>query len=245
MHTKKKLHIIMPMAGLGTRFQNTYFHLPKPLIPVGGIPMYQVALSSFNSLKYPIKLTCIFRKELEEKFLFATHVRSFNSEANLVVLDDPTRGAVETCLYAESQINKDEGLVVLDCDLWFQSHEYLGLISNVLEGKRDLDGGIVYFNSTKPRYSYAEINNGLVVRTAEKKVISSHALAGAYFFSRGDIFINASKHLLRRSITTSMSEYYLSYLYNHLIEEGSQIGAAKIDNYKSFGTPEELENYTK
>ncbi len=33
------LNIVLPMAGRGSRFANAGYTLPKPLIPVHGVPM--------------------------------------------------------------------------------------------------------------------------------------------------------------------------------------------------------------
>ena len=43
---KMKLNIIMPMAGLGSRFENSEYKLPKPLIDIKGKPMYAWATDS-------------------------------------------------------------------------------------------------------------------------------------------------------------------------------------------------------
>ena len=38
------MNIIIPMAGLGQRFAVSGFSLPKPLIKIGSLPMYRVAV---------------------------------------------------------------------------------------------------------------------------------------------------------------------------------------------------------
>jgi hypothetical protein len=58
-------------------------------------------------------------------------------------------------------------------------------------------GALVSFDSDLPKYSYAEIDeNGIVKCTAEKEVISNHALCGAYFFSSSAGFLTAAHRLL-------------------------------------------------
>lgn len=72
----------------------------------------------------------------------------------------------------------------MDCDLEFQSQELINNINQILsQPSEKVNGGLlVSFNSNLPKYSYAEIGpNNIVKRTAEKEVISSHALCGAYF----------------------------------------------------------------
>jgi FMN phosphatase YigB (HAD superfamily) len=44
----RKIHVVIPMAGLGSRFANAGYTLPKPLIPVNGKPMIQVVVENIN-----------------------------------------------------------------------------------------------------------------------------------------------------------------------------------------------------
>ncbi|HSX29838.1 MAG TPA: hypothetical protein VLE73_04750 [Candidatus Saccharimonadales bacterium] len=47
----RDLHIIMPMAGAGSRFAKAGFTTPKPLIQVDGKPMFMKALSALEPIK--------------------------------------------------------------------------------------------------------------------------------------------------------------------------------------------------
>ena len=105
-------------------------------------------------------------------------------------------------------------------------------------------GRVISFKADHPRYSYAEVDaDDHVVRTAEKKVISSHALAGAYYFARGADFLRVAKELVRRfeQADLNVKELYLSLLYNLLLEEKRTIILHRLEQYRSFGTPEELQ----
>ena len=44
----KMINIVIPMAGRGSRFTKAGYNLPKPLIPVHGVPMIKVVC---NNLK--------------------------------------------------------------------------------------------------------------------------------------------------------------------------------------------------
>lgn len=102
---------------------------------------------------------------------------------------------------------------------------------------------LVSFESDLPKYSYAEIDaNNIVRRTAEKEVISNHALCGAYFFSSGKGFLKVAHQLLDNSIPNK-SEFYVSLLYNYLLKNGETVKLCLMENYYSYGTPEELKRY--
>lgn len=240
----KRLQILMPMGGLGSRFADAGYTTPKPLIPVDGVAMFQKAISSLDSLKIPKDYYFVIRQEHVENQQLDTLIKQVLPEANVIVIPSLTRGAAETALAAENALNPNDGLIIMDCDLWFKSDGYEKMVHQSLEGLSDITGGLLTFTADNPRYSYAEINNdGYVMRTAEKQVISQYAITGAYFFSNAQAFIDVAHKLLRTPISQTMPEYYISNLYNILIANGKKVKAATIDQFASFGTPEELTLY--
>ncbi len=48
MWVDSKLNVIIPMAGLGSRFEDSEHILPKPLVDVNQKPMIQVAVENLN-----------------------------------------------------------------------------------------------------------------------------------------------------------------------------------------------------
>jgi len=238
----KTLQILMPMGGLGQRFKKVGIDTPKPLIGVLGVPMFKRALAAFDAYEGDKKYFFIVRKDTNEEYGLADQIKEILSDAQIKILDHNTQGAVETCLLAEDMLDPELPLVIMDCDISFESPEYFSRITEAIESNA-FDGMLLSFNSTDPRYSFAETNQeGLVVRTAEKQAISSNALMGAYFFTRADIFLNGAHKLMQRQISETMKEYYVSLIYNILLEEGNRIGLARGIFY-CFGTPEELDAY--
>jgi len=239
----RALHVVMPMAGLGSRFSDAGFTTPKPLIPVDGMPMFLKALSSLEGWGLETSQTLILRRQHETEFQLATLIQRHLPSCQVVIIEEMTRGAVETCLRAEHLMKGDRGVLVMDCDLWFHSTRYRDLVRAALTDAEPLAGGLLTFSSQEPRYSYALCEGERVVRTAEKKVISDSAIVGAYFFGTERLFLHAAKKLMERNISADMREYYLSLLYNLLLEEGGVVKAARVEGYASFGTPEELRLY--
>ena len=104
-------------------------------------------------------------------------------------------------------------------------------------------GALVSFESTDPRYSYAEVDDNMkVIRTAEKETISNHALCGAYFFASGRTFKRIAHQLLEDG-THGKAEFYVSLLFNYMLAEGKDVYLANMEEYYSYGTPEELKRY--
>lgn len=241
----RPLHIIMPMAGEGSRFLKEGWTTPKPLIELKGLPLFKRAIGSVHIADVPMKYSFIVRQEHIDKYGIDKGIKAFLPEAEIFSVLQTTRGAVETCLLAESAIDDEDGVIVMDCDLEFRSKEFLKIISDILSypASKSEGGALVSFESDQPRYSYAELGeDGYVVRTAEKEVISNHALCGAYFFSTGKRFKEIAHQLLNEP-EFKKPEYYVSLLYNYMLAEGEKVRLAPMEDYYSYGTPEELKLY--
>ncbi|MFR9545220.1 MAG: glycosyltransferase family 2 protein [Rikenellaceae bacterium] len=241
----RNLHIVMPMAGEGSRFLNQGWQTPKPLIQLKGIPLFKRAISSVSADEIPMKYSFIVRKEHIDKYEIDQGIKSFIEDAHIFNITKTTRGAVETCLIAESAISDDDAVIVMDCDLEFRSERFIEIIKEILTQPSTIaeGGALVSFKSNDPRYSFAELNeDGFVIRTAEKEPISDNALCGAYFFSSGLSFKQIAHQLLDEPLFAK-PEYYVSLLYNYMLKAGERVYLAPLDEYYSYGTPEELKKF--
>lgn len=235
----------MPMAGLGSRFAKAGFTTPKPLIEVDGLPMFRKALSSIENISAEQSCHFVIRQEHVDELQLDRLITEALPQAQVIIVPELTRGAAETVLAAEPYLNPDDALIVMDCDLWFNSTEYNSMVESSLSGVSEIDGGLLTFKADNPRYSYAKIDeNNIVTLTAEKVVISDRAITGAYFYATAHGFLASAHALLEQPLSETMPEYYLSLTYNTLIESGAKIQAALVDEYASFGTPEELQSYS-
>ena len=235
----------MPMAGEGSRFLKEGWTTPKPLIELNGQPLFKHAISSVSTDEIKMKYSFIVRHEHIEKYGIDKGIKSFLPEANVFSVMKTTRGAVETCLIAESAIEDDDAIIVMDCDLEFRSKKFIEIITKILNQPIEIanGGALVSFESNESKYSYAAIgDDGFVTRTAEKEVISNHALCGAYFFSTGKRFKEVAHQLLNEP-EFKKPEYYVSLLYNYLLKNGERVYLAPMEEYYSYGTPEELKRY--
>ena len=241
----RHLHIVMPMAGEGSRFKKEGWATPKPLIELNGKPLFLHAISSVAAPGIELKYSFIVRQEHIKEYEIDKGIKNILPKANIFSVAKTTRGAVETCLVAESAIADDDAVIVMDCDLEFRSKKFLEIILSILKQPVDFaeGGALVSFQSTDPRYSYAALGeNGYVTKTAEKEPISNHALCGAYFFSTGKRFKQVAHQLLNEP-EFKKPEYYVSLLYNYLLKAGEKVQLASMEEYYSYGTPEELKRY--
>lgn len=230
------------MAGEGSRFRNAGWATPKPLIELKGKPLFVRAIESVKVDSAPMKYSLIVRQEHIDDYAIDKGIHEILPDAKVYSVEKTTRGAVETCLIAEEGIADDDAVVVMDCDFEFRSEAYKRIIEDCLKDKNATGGALVSFESDLPKYSYAEVDgNDNVTRTAEKEVISNHALCGAYFFASGKEFKGVAHKLLNAPM--EKPEFYVSLLYNYLLSNGDTVKLAPMDEYHSYGTPEELERY--
>lgn len=234
----QKLQLLMPMGGLGSRFANAGYTTPKPLIPVDGKEMFLRALDSFKSVD-AIEYIFVIRKEHDDTYGLKQSILNLLPTAKVFILDHDTEGAVETCLIAESAIDDNTPIAIADCDIYFESESYFKLVGN-----DTVDGMLLTFPADDPRYSYAELDeDGKVIRTAEKVVISNNAILGGYYFKNGALFKEVAREFTGEPLPADIKEYYMSHLFNILLEKNKHIAVAPVDVKHIFGTPEELNQY--
>ena len=244
----RSVHIIMPMGGLGTRTADRY-NVPKPFIKIYNNFLFEYALDGVKVVMgtHKVKLTMIARTEMMDPYYIKKVNQigwNYADEFNLIQIDKVTRGALETVMKAENLIEDDDICIVLDCDVLFESIDLYNIIERIVDDE-DIDGFLLSFNSDKPKYSFAEIdNNNIVKRTAEKDPISNHAIAGVYGFSNGSLLKKYARMILNKPIEEyDKKEYYVSYIYNLMINDGARIILSYLDSHTSFGTSHEIEDF--
>jgi NDP-sugar pyrophosphorylase family protein len=233
-----RTQILMAMGGLGSRFTEQGYDTPKPLIPVDGKAMFLKALESFQPLS-DTDFIFVLRKDQVDKYKLDKQIHSILPSAKIAMVEHNTRGAVETCLIASNLILDEVPLIIADCDIYFESEEYFEKIKH-----SGADGILLTFISDQPRYSYVQLDeNDKVVRTAEKVVISNHAILGGYYFKSGKLFKTFATEFVQHPLPKGLKEYFVSHLFNMLIEASKTIEIATTDKMHIFGTPEELNAY--
>jgi len=234
------INIVIPMAGDGTRFKNAGFKLPKPFIDVNGKTMIENVIDNINipSASYIL----IARKQDIENN--SDIIKNLQKDHNIkwIYVDQLTEGAACTVLLAKELINNDSPLLLANSDQIVDLN-ISDFICDAME--RNLDGSILTFKDDDIKWSYAAVDeNNIVTETKEKQVISEYATVGIYYFSRGDIFVNATENMISNNDRFN-NEFYVCPSYNYAIKEGNKIGIYDIDpsEMHGIGTPEDLEIY--
>jgi NDP-sugar pyrophosphorylase family protein len=238
------INIVIPMAGLGSRFAKAGYEKPKPFIDVDGKPMIVRVL---ENLAYPdARYILIARKEHLERE--AELVKQIEQEFNAIFIpiDKLTEGTACTVLYARKYINNDEPLLIANSDQIVDIN-----IADMIDdcAKRNLDGSILTFidKHSDPKWSFAKLDqNDLVTEVKEKIVISEYATVGIYLYSHGKDFIDASIDMIIENDRVN-NEFYTCPTYNYTIQNNAKIGIFNInfEQMHGIGTPEDLNLYLK
>jgi HAD superfamily hydrolase (TIGR01509 family) len=232
----KKLNVLIPMAGAGSRFAQAGYTFPKPLIEVRGKPMIQVVVENLN-----IEANYIFlvQKSHYEKYNLQSVLSILKPGCKIVQVDGLTEGAACTTLLAKEFIDNDEPLVMANSDQFVEWDSNNVMYSFTADG---IDGGILTFKATHPKWSYAKLDeNGFVSQVAEKNPISDNATVGVYYWNKGSDYVKYAEQMIEKNIRTN-NEFYVCPVFNEAIADGKKIRVKEISKMWGIGTPEDL-NY--
>jgi HAD superfamily hydrolase (TIGR01509 family) len=207
----KKMNVLIPMAGEGSRFAKQGYTFPKPLIEINGKPMIQVVVENLN-----IEANYIFivRKEHYEKYSLQYLLNLISPNCKIILVDSLTEGAACTTLLAKEFINNDEPLLMANSDQFVEWNSNECLYAFSADG---IDAGIVTFNATHPKWSYAKLGeDGFVSEVAEKKVISDIATVGIYYWSKGSDYVKYAEQMIEKNIRVN-NEFYVCPVFNEAI----------------------------
>ena len=237
----KKMNVLIPMAGAGSRFANAGYTFPKPLIEVNGKPMIQVVVENLNVEAHFIFLV---QKEHYEKYNLKQLLNLIAPNCDIIQVDGLTEGAACTTLLAKSFIDNDEPLMIANSDQFVEWNSNECLYAFTADS---VDGGIVTFKATHPKWSFAKLGtDGFVSEVAEKNPISDNATVGIYYWKKGSDYVKYAEQMITKNIRTN-GEFYVAPTFNEAIGDDKKIRAKEISKMWGIGTPEDLnyflENY--
>lgn len=233
-----KMKVLIPMAGAGTRFEKAGYTFPKPLIEVRGKPMIQAVIESIG---IDAKHVFITQKNHYEKYNLKDTLNLISPNCEIVLTEGLTEGAACTTLLAKEYIDNENPLLIANSDQYIDWDSSEFMYSMMAD---NIDAGILVFESTHPKWSFAKLDdNGFVCEVAEKRPISNLATVGIYFWKKGSDYIKYAQQMIQENIRVN-NEFYVCPVFNQAIKDGKKIKVFKIENNKMWGigTPEDL-NY--
>lgn len=229
----KKVHLIMPMAGKGSRFEKEGFNLPKPLIKIHGKPFFYWAVQSVLQSMCVNDITFVVLREHIDIFNIDEEIHRYYPTAYIEVIDEVLNGVVLTCFEGISHVEDDLPIIFNDCDHAFYSKSFEKfLCSDRIE---NFDGALVTFKADSSNFSYALCDeSGNVIKTVEKEVISQDAICGCYYFKNANIFTDYATKYLEQC---DYAEFFMSGVYNLMTSNLCKVCSLEVDYHIPFGTP--------
>lgn len=235
--------VLIPMAGAGSRFAQAGYTFPKPLIMVHNKPMIQVVI---DNLKIDGDYIFLVQKEHYEKYKLEHLLNLLKPGCSIVEVDGLTEGAACTTLLAKYLINNKRPLVIANSDQFIEyDSEALNYFLNNPSDLSYIDGLILSFESTHPKWSFAEVvDGGFVSKVAEKDPISKNATVGIYVWSMGCDYVRYAEQMIKKNLRVN-NEFYICPVYNEAIESNSdyRIMLLPIEKMWGLGTPEDLDYF--
>lgn len=235
------MNIIIPIGGLGSRFSQDGYRLPKPLILALGKPILSWTLESIKPQINDI-IYIIYREDFKKLSFEHYFTKNFpNYNIKFTTIHEDTRGASETVLKSIDIIDKErlnQLTLVIDSDNFYTS--------DIIKcAKKINNNSIFYIKDTNqiPIYSYIRTDNeNKVIEIKEKEKISDNACVGAYCFKNGFILQNIITRIINKN-KKQKNEFYISTLYDELIENGESVTAIELSEFQCLGTPTLLKNF--
>jgi capsule biosynthesis phosphatase len=182
---------------------------------------------------------------VELNFIVAPHLLNYNFneiiinlfphiKCNFYNLPYSTRGAIESAYLGVKDLNLKGSIVFLDNDnlYTFPSNFYKSYNNSFI--------GFVENYTDSENYSFIKINNNQITEIKEKKKISNFICCGVYGFKDIDEFKKYAYKILTNNCY--LNEFYLSMIYEEMINNGYIIKPIKFDFVNHIGTYEDLIN---
>lgn len=236
---------LIPMAGLGQRFVDAGYSVPKPLIRIGGKEMILRATESLPACDETI---FICRQEHIEEHQVDRTLRSLVPNARVLSVPRLTEGQAATCLVARRWLRQDDELTIGACDAAMEYDRTAGAWDQAPWA----DAVIWTFRDNPtvlrdPRmYGWVDLDGGGTARRVSVKAplsdtpMRDHAVIGAFSFRRAGDFLRWADDMISANRRVR-NEFYVDELMNVAIESGARVGVREVDRYVGFGTPADVE----
>ena len=244
--------LVIPMAGLGQRFQNEGYPLTKPLIHVSGRPMVAQAAHDLPLAKHH---AFVLRSDMPGHAEITTELKSLYPHAMVESIPSVTEGQACTALIGLDALERIQqpalGPVTFGaCDngALYDSQAFEQLASN-LEVDVIVWGVRGHANAVRRPTMFGWIDadsDGRIRRISVKTPLASPStdpiVLGTFTFRRATDFRASVERLIGRNGRIN-NEFYIDAAINDAIEMGLRCHLFEVDNFLSWGTPDDLRTF--
>ena len=241
---------IIPMAGLGKRFEDKGYKQSKPLIEVSGNPMFYNVIKNLPSSKENI---LIIRSDLKSKELISKKIKKLPNNFFLKEIYHKTQGQACTVIEGLKDFEKkyilSDPIVITACDS--------GIIYNKKKYNKILNDNTVdiiiwcyrgYTNAIRYPEMYGWVNeiNDKVLDVSVKKPLSNPktdpVIIGTFTFKKKKSLYSSAEKIFKNNIRVN-GEFYVDSCINEAIQLGYKCKIFEVDAYLCWGTPNDLQTF--
>ncbi|OOE32076.1 capsular biosynthesis protein, partial [Salinivibrio kushneri] len=219
--------IMIPMAGLSSRFFKAGYSKPKYMLEAKGKTLFEHSVLSFEKYFKDELFVFVIRDIYDTKKFVTELVKKLGIEDfKIVCLGVETKGQAETVFLGLNDVNDNESLTVFNIDTFRPKFSYPDLSDKE-------DGYLEVFQGCGNNWSFVLPKNKgstLLIETAEKRPISDLCCTGLYYFNKvSDFKLSYNNYLDKPKKLWEKGELYVAPLYNFLIENGKKIHYHRIE----------------
>jgi NDP-sugar pyrophosphorylase family protein len=234
------------MSGIGKRFIESGYSVPKPLIEVDGKPIIEHVLNLFPNIQDVIFIC-------NEVHLMGTEMKvvleKISPNCKIVsVPNHPRKGPVHAISQIFDLIDDSKRTIISYCD-----YGTVWDFDKFLEESEKFDGMIPCYIGFHPHmlgsdnYAFCKEVEGKLIQIKEKEPFTNNKMGeyasnGTYYFKSGHLVKKYFQELIDLDINLN-GEYYVSLVYNLLVRDGLDVGIFEIEKMLQWGTPYDLEIY--
>lgn len=241
----KSLDIVITMGGLGSRFRDVGYTVPKYMIEAKGRTLFEwslISLKGYENIAKQYIFIAMFDKDNDvEGFIKAKCETLGIKKYGIILLDYLTDGQATTAMLASRFWNKDASLLIYNIDTYVEAGQ---MNAEELKG----DGFIPCFQGQGDHWSFVRLDEaGKAVEIKEKQRISQYCTLGAYYFRSCALYEQLYNEYYSDAANLVKGEKYVAPLYDYLLQKGGSIYISDINNkyVHVLGTPNELEAFLK
>jgi bifunctional N-acetylglucosamine-1-phosphate-uridyltransferase/glucosamine-1-phosphate-acetyltransferase GlmU-like protein len=151
------------------------------------------------------------------------------------VLIGNTKGALISALIAIRDCDLNLPIFITPGDAFVTKESYTEFFSQSLQSKSEIS--LMVFDSQNPKFSYIRMRDEKLVEVCEKKVISSKATAGIFYFKTAHLFIECAEWAIMNNVQTN-GLFFLAPALNYAVVKGLNPTLFQIDerDYYRFST---------
>lgn len=240
--------IVIPMAGMSSRFFKAGYTKPKYMLEAHGQTLFDHSVKSFQTYFSTMPFLFIVRDVYETETFVKKQAQKLGiKEFYIVVLDKETKGQAETVtlgleLLEQQRPDYQGPITVFNIDT-FRPNFKFPEVSN--RG----DGYLEVFRGSGDNWSFAlpeKEGSTKVIKTAEKNPISDLCSTGLYHFNRKQAYLDAYQaYVAKPQQEWEKGELYIAPLYNLLIEKGLEVHYHLIERSEVIfcGVPQEYTDF--